>query len=257
MEYFELASGDKMPALGLGTWRLRGDACTKAVTTALELGYEHIDTADAYGNHRAVGRALQDFDPDKIFIVSKIPKSDLHHEDALEVGERALIELGIETLDLLLIHWPNERIPVQETLVAMADLVRRGKVRNIGVSNFAIDHLEEALEVTEAPIAVNQVEFHPYNNQKRLLAYCKDHDIVVTAYSPFGSGNLIRDRDLAQIARKYNRTVPQVILRWLLTKGLVVIPKSGSPEHMKDNLDIFDWELDRADFDTIEALDRR
>jgi diketogulonate reductase-like aldo/keto reductase len=257
MQYFELASGDKMPALGLGTWRLRGDACTKAVTTALEMGYDHLDTAEAYGNHRAIGRALQDFDANKIFITSKIPKSELHHDDALEMGERALLEMGIDTLDLLLIHWPNERIPVDETLSAMAELVRRGQVRNIGVSNFTIDHLEEALEVTEVPIAVNQVEFHPYNNQKDLLAYCKDHNIVITAYSPFGSGSLIRDRDLTQIARKYDRSVPQVILRWLVTKGLVVIPKSGSLEHMKANMDIFDWELDRGDFEAIERLDRR
>ncbi len=257
MEYFELASGDKMPALGLGTWRLRGDTCTKAIRTALELGYEHIDTAEAYGNHRAIGRALQDFDPSKIFVVSKIPKSDLRHDDVLEMAERALIELDIDTLDLLLIHWPNERIPVEETLSAMADLVQRGKVRNIGVSNFTIDHLEEALEVTEVPIAVNQVEYHPYNNQNDLLTYCKEHNIVVTAYSPFGRGNLVRDPEIVRIARKYDRTGAQVILRWLVMKGLVVIPKSENPDHIKANMDIFGWELDTEAFEAIERLDSR
>jgi 2,5-diketo-D-gluconate reductase B len=257
MQTFKLASGDEMPALGLGTWRMRGDACTKAIRTALELGYTHIDTADAYGNHRAIGRALQDFDPSKIFITSKIPKSDLRHDDVLEMGERALVELNIKTLDLLLIHWPNERIPVAETLSAMAELVELGVVRSIGVSNFTIDHLEEALEVTEVPITVNQVEYHPYNNQNELLAYCKDHDIVITAYSPFGSGRLIRDPDLDRIARKYDRTVAQVILRWLVTKGMVVIPKAADTDHMKANLDIFDWQLDQEDFEAIERLDRR
>ncbi|MGC9347563.1 MAG: aldo/keto reductase [Anaerolineae bacterium] len=256
MKAYELTTGYEMPALGLGTWQMRGGTCTRAVQTALEMGYNHIDTADAYGNHRAIGRALQDFDPEEIFITSKIPRSDLRRDDVLSMCDRALSELGVDYLDLLLIHWPNPRIPLSETLPAMAELVEQGKVRSIGVSNFSIQHLEEALRVTEVPITVNQVKYHPYHNQQELLDYCRDHDIVITAYSPFGTGRLIDDPSLKRIAQDYDKTVPQVILRWLVAKDLVVIPKSSDPDHIADNMDIFGWELAQEDFETIDKLDR-
>jgi len=257
MTDFELASGYKMPALGLGTWRMTGAACTQAVRAALEMGYEQIDTADAYGNHRAIARALEGINADNVFITSKIWRNDLRHEGVLDMCDRALAELGVHHLDLLLIHWPSSRVPVGETLSAMAELVERGKVHSIGVSNFSIDHLEEALDVTEVPIAVNQVEYHPYNNQEDLLAFCKRNNIVVTAYSPFGSGRLIGDTALKRIAAKAGKSVPQVILKWLLTKGMVVIPKAARREHIAANMDIFDWELDAQDLQVIDSLDRR
>ncbi len=254
---YKLASGYTMPALGLGTWQLRGQTCIEAVRTALDLGYNHLDTADAYGNHDAIRQALQGHDPDEIFITTKVRRNDLRHDDVLAMGERALSELGIDRLDLLLIHWPNERIPVSETLSAMAELVEQGKVRSIGVSNFTIRHLEEALPVAEVPIAVNQVKYHPYHNQQDLLDYCKDNDIVVTAYSPFGNGDLIDDPELQRIAAKNDRSLPQIVLRWLVAKGLVVIPKSANPDHIAANMQIFDWELDEEDVQAIEALGRR
>lgn len=254
MQYFELATGDKMPALGLGTWQLRGNTATEAVRTALDLGYDHIDTADAYRNHQAIAKALPDYDTDKIFITTKIPPSELHHDDVLEVGNRALSELGIDTIDLLLIHWPNDDIPLSETLPAMAQLVKEGKVRNIGVSNFMVRHLEEALKVTEVPITVNQIKYHPYHQQKDLLAYCKDHNILVTAYSPFGNGSIVGDQALKRIGAKYNRSFAQVVLKWLVMKGIVVIPKSSNPAHIASNMDIFDWELAEEDFAAIERM---
>lgn len=254
MEYFDLSTGHKMPALGIGTWQLKGNTATQAVQTALDLGYDHIDTADMYGNHRAIAKALKGRDADEIFITSKVWRSDLRHDDVLEMGNRALVELDIDHLDLLLIHWPNEDVPVKETLSAMAQLVDEGKVRSIGVSNFMIRHLEEALEVTEAPIAVNQVKFHPYNQQNDLLDYCKAHDIVVTAYSPFGNGSLVGDKALRRIGEKYDRSFAQVVLKWLVTKGIVVIPKSTNPAHIEANMDIFDWELEEEDFATIEGM---
>ncbi len=257
MEYFELVTGDKMPALGLGTWQLRGNTCTRSVRTALELGYEHIDTADMYRNHQAIHPVLQDFDTDEIFITTKIRQSGLRHDDVLAFGDRALQELGIDVIDLLLIHWPNPDIPVGETLSAMAKLVQQGKVRNIGVSNFMIHHLEEALEVTEEPITVNQIKYHPYHNPQELLAYCEDHDIVVTSYSSFGNGSLIGDEALNGIAAKYDRPMPQVVLRWLVMKGIVVIPKSTNPAHIESNMDIFDWELAEEDFEAIDSMDSR
>ncbi len=257
MQYYELATGYRMPALGLGTWQLRGHTCTRAVRTALDLGYDHIDTAENYGNHTAIREALEGYDREKLFITTKIPHSELRHDDVLAMADRALSELGVDYLDLLLIHWPNDQIPLSETLPAMAKLVRQGKVRSIGVSNFMIHHLEEALRVTEVPITVDQVKFHPYHNQRELLDYCKEKGIVVTAYSPFGNGSLIGDRALRRIAEKYDRSMPQVVLRWLLTKGLVVIPKSGNPDHIAANMDVFDWELDAEDFDAIEALGQR
>jgi 2,5-diketo-D-gluconate reductase B len=254
MEYFDLTTGYKMPALGLGTWQLRGSTCTDAVRTALELGYDHLDTAKNYGNHRAIGKALEGYDRDKLFITSKIPSRELRHDDVLAMADEALSELSVDYLDLLLIHWPNERIPLSETLPAMAELVRAGKVRSIGVSNFMIDHLEEALKVTEVPITVNQVKFHPYHNQRELLDYCKEKGIRVTSYSPFGNGSLIGDSALKRIAAKYDRPMPQVVLRWLLGKGLVVIPKSANRDHIAANMDIFDWELEAEDAEAIEAL---
>jgi len=256
MQYFELASGHKMPALGLGTWQLRGSTCTKAVRTALKLGYDHIDTADMYGNHRAIRQALQGLDVDKIFITSKVRRADLRHNDVLKMGNRALSELGIDHLDLLLIHWPNRQIPIAETMAAMAEWVQQGKVRSIGVSNFTIRDLQEAQQLTKVPISVNQVKFHPYNNQRDLLTYCSDHGIVVTAYSPFGNGSLVGDRKLKRIAAEYDRSFAQIVLRWLVSKGVAVIPKSTNPNHLADNMDIFDWELEPEDYEAIEALDR-
>ncbi len=254
MQYFTLSTGYNMPALGLGTWQLRGDICTNAVRTALSLGYDHIDTAEAYRNHEAIRDALKEHDRDTVFITSKIPPSELRHDDVLAMGNRALKELGVDYLDLLLIHWPNDEIPIAETLSAMAKLVKQGKVRSIGVSNFMVSHLEEALAVTKVPITVDQVKFHPYHNQRALLEYCKAHNIVVTSYSSFGNGSLIGDQALERIAAKVGKSMPQVVLKWLLMKGLVVIPKSANPAHIKANMDIFDWELDAEDFAAIEAL---
>ena len=256
MQYFELGSGYKMPALGLGTWQLRGSTCTRAVRTALRLGYDHIDTADMYGNHQAIRQALHGLDADKIFITSKVRRADLRHDDVLKMGDRALSELGVDHLDLLLIHWPNRQVPVAETLTAMAELVQQGKARSIGVSNFTIRDLQEAQQVTPVPISVNQVRFHPYNNQRDLLAYCNDQGIIVTAYSPFGNGRLVGDRKLRRIAAEYGRSFAQIVLRWLVSKGVVVIPKSTNPSHLADNMDIFDWELEPEDYEAIEALDR-
>jgi diketogulonate reductase-like aldo/keto reductase len=254
MQYFELTSGYKMPALGLGTWQLRGKTCIQAVRTALDLGYDHLDTAEAYRNHEAIREALRGYDREKVFITSKIPPSELRRDDVLAMGNRALSELGVDYLDLLLIHWPNDEIPLSETLPAMAQLVREGKVRSLGVSNFMIHHLEEALPLTEVPITVNQVKYHPYHQQKELLDYCKAHDIVVTSYSSFGNGSLIGDAALKRIAAKYDRSMPQVVLRWLTTKGLIVIPKSANPAHIAANMDIFDWDLEDEDFEAIERL---
>jgi len=256
MQYFELVSGHKMPALGLGTWQLRGTTCTRAVRTALKLGYDHIDTADMYGNNQTIRQALQGINTDEIFITSKVRPADLRHDDLLKMGNRALAELGLDYIDLLLIHWPNRQIPVTETLAAMAELVQQGKVRSIGVSNFTIRDLQEAQQMTEVPISVNQVKFHPYHNQRDLLDYCNDHGIVVTAYSPFGNGSLIGDRKLRRIAAEYDHSFAQIVLRWLVSKGVVVIPKSTNPSHLADNMDIFDWDLDPEDYEAIEALDR-
>jgi 2,5-diketo-D-gluconate reductase B len=255
MKTFKLTTGDQMPALGLGTWQLRGSTATEAVNTALDLGYTHIDTADMYGNHAAIAKALKGRNTDEIFITTKIAPQDLHHDDVLKVGNRALRELEVDYVDLLLIHWPNEDIPVDETVSAMAQLVKEGKARNIGVSNFMVHHLEEALDVTEVPITVNQVKYHPYHQQKALYEYCKAHNIVVTSYSSFGNGSLVDDAALQRIGEKYDRSFAQVVLRWLVMKGIVVIPKSTDPKHIKSNMDIFDWDLAEEEFEAIEQMD--
>ncbi len=253
---FRLPTGKAMPALGLGTWQLTGDVCTAAATKALGLGYTHIDTADFYGNHAEIAQALANASRKRgeLFLTSKVKPFDLRHDDLKASAARLLEELKTEYLDLLLIHWPNKEIPMAETFTALAELVAEGKARHIGVSNFTVRHLTEALQVSKVPIAVNQVEFHPGLYQKELLAFCKEHDILVTAYSPLGRGGLTDDAALAAIGEAHGKSAGQVALRWLHQHGIVAIPKASSEAHLKENMDIFDFSLTDEEMARIDAL---
>jgi len=251
-----LKSGQEMPLLGLGTWQLTGNKCTEAVKNALEFGYRHIDTADAYNNHREIAAALAEgiVDRDKLFITSKARRDLLSYNDVLSSGDRILDELGIEYLDLLLIHWPNKRIPLKETLEALTELKEQRKTRNIGVSNFTLNHLKDALEFYPDLISINQVEFHPYLYQKELLEFCRAHDIVITAYSPLARGKVFKDSQIKALAEKYDQSPARLVLRWLVEKEIVVIPKASSVEHLRDNLDIFDWEMPARVVEVLDGL---
>jgi 2,5-diketo-D-gluconate reductase B len=252
----ELKGGNKIPVLGLGTWQLTGKKCIDIVEKALELGYRHIDTAEVYGNQSEIGKAIKYFHRSEIFLTSKVWTNHLHYDDVIEACNRTLEELNTDYLDLYLIHWPSTEVPFEETFRALEELVVDGKVESVGVSNFTINHLKEALKVAKNPITVNQVEFHPYLYQKDLLEFCNKNGIVTTAYSPLGRGSILRDEAIKKIADKNNKTSAQVCLKWCLQKGVVVIPKSGSEEHLKENLDIFDWNISKEDMKRIDLLDK-
>lgn len=250
---YALRDGHPMPALGLGTWALRGSRCTTIVKRAIELGYKHIDTADAYGNHQEVGEALKGFDRSTIFLTSKVRPRRLRYQDVIQDCSRSLRELGTEYLDLYLIHWPNERIPIEETLRAFNELVDAGKIRSIGVSNFTIRHLHDALQVEDQPITNNQVRFHPYEYDQDLLKFCQRQHITVTAYSPLGRGRILHNSTIRDMASKYHRTAAQICLRWCLQKGTIVIPKTSSEARLKENMDLFGWEITTDDMTALDS----
>lgn len=252
----EMNDGNKIPVLGLGTWQLTGENCRAIVKRALELDYRHIDTAEGYGNQSEIGNAIKNFERSKIFLTSKVWMNHLHYDDVINACNRTLKELNTDYLDLYLIHWPNPEVPLEETFGALEELIDDGKTRSVGVSNFSIDLMKEALEVAEIPITVDQVEFHPYLYRKDLLEFCNKNRIVLTAYSPLGRGVLFQDETMREIADRYRKTPAQICLRWGLQKGVVVIPKSGSEKHLKENLAIFDWNISQDDMKRIDLLDR-
>ncbi len=249
-----LNTGAQMPQFGLGTWKLTGEDCVKAVPMALEMGYDHIDTADVYGNHREVAPALRDVDRDSIWITSKVNRGSLRYDDVLATCEKNLGELEVDYLDLYLIHWPDPEAPMEETFRALARLVDEGMTRNIGVSNFMVEHLTEALAVAEAPIVNNQIKFNPAHQPWDVVELCREHDIAVTAYSPLMHGDAPENATLQAIAEEMGRTPAQVALRWLLQQDMIVIPKATSEEHLRENMDIFDWELTPQLDQRIRAL---
>ena len=249
--------GVRVPALGLGTWALSGRGCYEAVRTALSLGYRHIDTADMYGNEAEVGRAIRDsgLARDDIFLTTKVPPGKLHARDAKHCAEESLRKLGLDRVDLLLIHWPNSSVPLGETLGAFAELRAAGRTRFIGVSNFPAQMLRAAVEEHGADLLCNQVEYHPYLSQRAVLAAAQKYGLMVTAYSPVAKGRVARDPKLAAIGRKYGKSAVQVALRWLIEQpGVAAIPKAGSREHIAANMDIFDFSLGAEDRATIAAL---
>lgn len=252
---YELNRGTKIPSLGFGTWQLTGLTAYEAVQTALKTGYRHVDTADVYGNHQEVGQALTDSSVKRedIFLTSKLWHSDLRADDAQRTIERVLKELQTDYLDLYLIHWPNQQVPINETLTAMAKMQEQGLVKEIGVSNFTVHHLEDAL-ATEIPFSVNQVEFHPSLNQTALKDYCDQHDIVVTAYSPLAQGADLQLKPVKELAKKHKRSTAQVVLNWLLQKEIVAIPRSASKKHIEDNWEARSWKLTATEVKMLDDL---
>ena len=247
-------TGYEIPQLGLGTWQLRGEECIRAVRAAIESGYRHIDTANAYGNHHEIARAIREsgIGREHLHITSKAWYEHLSYDLLIAECEQALREL--KYIDLYLIHWPNRAVSMRETFQAMKALLNEGKIRMVGVSNYTKAHLEEALSVSEVPIVTNQVEFHPYLNQSSLLAYCRDRDVVLTAYTPLARGRILEDTVLRRIADARSRTPAQIVLRWLVQKDIIVIPRSKNPTRIRENADIFDFRLSSEE---MEAINRR
>jgi len=256
MKTVRLVSGHEMPVLGLGTWALRGEQCKVAVKKAIELGYTHIDTAWMYGNQKEIAEALREVGVARteLFITSKIWRTHLKYNAVLEQCEECLEQLQTDYLDLLLIHWPNETVPLEETLAAFNKIYDEGKTKSIGVSNFNIGLVDQAREFSRAPISVNQVEYHVHQNREALRQHCQKHQIVLTAYSPLAKGAILREPILKPIAEKHGKTIPQIALRWLLQKGLIVIPKASSESHLRTNFDVFNWELTQDEMQQINNI---
>lgn len=250
----EMKDGNSIPQIGLGTYRLKGKECQNAAEIALENGYNHIDTAEMYENETEVGKAIRKINRGDLFTTSKVWPNNLHYEDVLNACESSLNRLGTPYLDLYLIHWPNEAIPLDETLDAMKELHDEGKVKSIGVSNFTIRQVKEAMEHSDIPIAVNQIEFHPWLYQKKMLDFCSDNDIILTAYSPLARTKIFEEEIIQNLADKYDKSRAQIVLRWGVQKGVVVIPRSSSRDHIKKNIQIFDWELSQKDIERIDSI---
>lgn len=236
-----LPQGMMIPQVGLGTWEMRGRECEEAVRTALELGYRHVDTAEGYDNQAAVGRGMRGHDREELFLTSKVWRAHLTPDGVRRVCEESLRELDTAYLDLLLIHWPNRSIPVGETVEGFESLREEGKIRSWGVSNFTEAHLREV--VRHGRPATNQVELHPYFRQDELSAVCRELDIPITAYSPLAKGRVSSDPVILEIAQAHDATPARVALRWALQHGYIVIPKSSTEEHLRENLDLFGFEL--------------
>jgi diketogulonate reductase-like aldo/keto reductase len=250
----KLLSGYSMPVLGLGTWRLVGVACARIVSQALELGYRHIDTAELYGNEAEIGRAIRSVERGGLFLTSKVSGANLRTNDVIRACTNSLERLGTDYLDLYLVHWPNDEIPIEETMDGMQYLVEEGMIRSIGVSNFDVGRLRAAMDASEAPVCNDQVEYHPYRPRRELPQFCREHGVALTAYCPLGKGRVVRDPTLARIGQKYGKSAAQVSLRWLLQKGAIVIPKAGSVEHLRENREMDGWELTPEDMRRIDEI---
>ena len=252
-----LHDGNTMPVLGLGMWQAgSGKQTRKAVATALEIGYRLFDTAKLYGNESDLGTAIREsgIPREEIFVMTKLWNNDQGYESGLRAFEKSRRELGLDYVDLYLIHWPVPGLR-QESWKALLKIRDEGLARSIGVSNYTSRHLEELLRATPAPPAVNQVEFHPFLYQKELLEFCVSKKIQLEAYSPLTRGHRLDHPVIAQIAARHGRTPAQVLIRWSLQHGLVVIPKSIRPERIRENAAVFDFELNADDMKRLDSLD--
>jgi diketogulonate reductase-like aldo/keto reductase len=252
-----LSNGVEIPWLGLGTFRAPpGRETEQAVRWALELGYRHIDTAAYYGNEADVGRAVRDSGVPRqsVFITTKVWNADQGYETTLAAFDRSRQNLGVDVVDLYLVHWPVKG-KYRETWRAMEKLLAEGKVRAIGVSNFLAHHLRDLMAASSVKPAVNQVEFHPFLVQKELLDFDAGQGIRHEAWAPLTRARSLEDPVIVEIARRHGRTPAQVVLRWDLQLGVVTIPKSVHRERIRENGQVFDFELDRSDMERITGLD--
>lgn len=257
MLYIDL-DNERVPALGLGTWQLKGDAARTGVVHALDLGYRHIDTAQAYENEAEVGDGLRDADVDRddVFLTTKIWTGNLRHHDLLRSADDSLRRLKVDYVDLLLLHWPSEEVEMAESLDALQEVQHAGKARHIGVSNYTPSLLREARRLAPG-LVCDQVEYHPFLDQSALLEVIREHGMFLTAYSPLARGGVMDDDTLKEIAETHGKSPAQVTLRWLLQQDHVAaIPKASSDKHRTANFDVFDFELSDEEMNRIHGLAR-
>ncbi len=254
------ANGANIPRIGLGTWPMKGEECSKAVAAALACGYRHIDTAAMYGNEADVGAGLKvgGVSRDDIFVTTKVWWENIADGALQRSAEESLRKLGLSAVDLLLIHWPNPAVPLADSIRALNETKRRGLARNIGISNFPTKLIDEAMRLTKEPIVCNQVEYHPHLSQTKVLAACRKHGLAVVSYCPLGRGTVggvLGEPVVQEIARRHGKTPGQIVLRWHMQQpGVVAVPKSATPERIAENLDVFSFDLPEADMAALSAL---
>lgn len=256
---FKTVQGVDVPEIGLGTFGLVGRQVEQIVKMALSIGYRHIDTAQVYKNEQEVGSAIKQahIDREELFVTTKIDRSYLEPEKLFKSAEQSLLDLDLDYVDLLLIHWPNSEYDLEKTVEAMLALKEQGKALHIGVSNFPMKLLKEVNDELAMPVFCNQVEYHPLLGQFDLLDYAAEKDLLVTAYSPLGQGRVLDNPLLVDLGNKYGKSSAQIALRWLVEQEQVVaIPKTSSKEHLEANLAIYDFVLEDEDFYAIDDLDK-
>lgn len=252
------ANGANIPLLGLGTWDVRGDVCTRIVRQAIALGYRHVDTAQAYENEREIGEGIRNsgLPREELHVTTKVWWTQLAPADLLRSTRESLARLKLEYVDLLLIHWPNSSVPLDQTIAALCKAKRDGMTKHIGVSNFTAALIDQAVQYSTEPIATNQIELHPYLDQSKVIAACKANGISVTAYSPIVRGKAGDDPVLAKIGRAHRKSVAQVCLRFLAQQGMIAIPRTSKVERLTENSEIFNFELSPAEMLEIRGLAR-
>ncbi|TRL99309.1 aldo/keto reductase [Staphylococcus hominis] len=264
MDYIEFYNGNQMPMLGLGTFRVENDdTCKEAVKHAIESGYRSIDTAKVYGNEEQVGQGIKEglestgLNREDIFVTSKLFFEDFGRENVAQAYETSIQKLGLDYLDLYLVHWPgtNEAVMI-DTWKGMEDLYKDNKVKNIGVSNFNPDHFEALLAQVSIKPVINQVEFHPYFTQEKLRTYLEAQNIYMESWSPFMNAQILNDETLNEIGKEVNKSAAQVIIKWNMQHNVVVIPKSVTSSRIEENIDVFDFELSEEQMKRIDDLNK-
>ncbi|WP_423821247.1 aldo/keto reductase [Salinisphaera sp. SPP-AMP-43] len=251
------ANGATIPALGFGTFELDSEQAESMVEHALKVGYRHIDTAQAYNNEDAVGRGIKNSGVarEDIFLTTKVWTDRFTDGELQKSAQESLDRLGTDYVDLMLLHWPNPDVSLKETLNALNEIQDKGLARNIGISNFTSRQIHEAAEISGHPLATNQVEYHPYLDQKPVLDALAEHDIALTAYCPLARGEVFKDPTLERIGKKHGKNAGQVTLRWLVQQdNVIALPRSSNPDHVASNFDIFDFELTEEDMSEISKL---
>jgi 2,5-diketo-D-gluconate reductase B len=255
MQFVE-TNGAKIPAIGLGTWELRGRSCARLVQQALKLGYRHLDTAQIYENEREVGEGIRasGVRRDELFVTTKVWTTHFAPNDLERSTKDSLSKLRLAEVDLLLLHWPNPQVPLQETLGALAHVKTLGMARHIGVSNFTVALLDQAVAACAEPLVCDQVEYHPYLDQTKVLDACARHGMALVAYSPIARGRIRSDAVLTQIGAQHGKTAAQVCLRWLVQQNVAAIPRTSRLERLSENIEIFDFALSDDEMRQIFAM---
>ena len=260
MKYQKLNNGIEIPMLGLGVFRMEDEKeAYNSVRKAIDLGYRHIDTAKVYENEEPVGRAIREsgVSREEMFVTTKLWNEDIANDNAQKAFETSLKKLGLDYVDLYLVHWPlkDKYVTIWKE---MEKIAQSDKARAVGVSNYQKTHLQEIIDLKSLVPAVNQIELHPYMSQQPLVDFCKQHNINIESWSPLcaNKNNLLQEQSLKKIGEKYSKTAAQVVLRWNIERGLIVIPKSSNPKRQAENLDVFDFELTTEDIQVIDSMNK-